>query len=71
MCKNAPKVKRAEIKKKKWDERINDLMREFCAPFNKRMTLIREVDESAKESDTDQMLYDRAYSKFKAAGYFL
>lgn len=71
MCKNPPKVKYASKDRKSWDERIDSLMKQFCVPYAKRMEIIRAVDQTAKETDTDGVLYLRAHSKFKAAEFFL
>lgn len=71
MCKNPPKVKYASKDRKSWDERIDSLMKEFCVPYTTRREIIRAVDQSAKETDTDGALYMKAHNKFKAAGFFL
>lgn len=71
MCKNPPKVKYASKDRKRWDERIDSLMKQFCVPYERRREIIRAVDLSAKETDTDGMLYMKAHSKFKAAGFYL
>lgn len=58
-----------------WEKRIDRLMKEFMYDTTenqkKREKLISEIKQTKTERDTDNVLYQRAYNKFKAVGFFL
>ena len=52
-------------KKITWDEKIKRLMKNFCLE-EKYESVIAEVKESAKGNESEDLLYDRAWRKFRS-----
>ena len=58
------KKPRGRGKRKDWDERIRDLMKDFTCPEKDIERIIAETKNRTTEKDSDDKKYQIAYNKF-------